>query len=227
MNIVLLGPPGAGKGTQAVAIRKHCGLVHVSTGELFRSALKDDSDLGRQVKEYLESGRLVPDKVTSTMVARRLDEPDCAAGCMLDGYPRTLQQAADLDELFAQRERILDFVLYFDVSEATAVDRLGGRRLCQACGAGYHIKYMPAKKENQCDACGGELMQRTDDMPDTIRDRLKVYGEQTSALVEEYDMRGLLYRLDANVSPTEITAAAMAILKVVGQSSTVPGRSKT
>jgi len=208
-------------------IRKHCGIVHVSTGDLFRSALKDDSDLGRQVKEYLESGQLVPDKATSAMVARRLDEPDCAAGCMLDGYPRTQQQAADLDELLAQRERILDFVLYFDVSEATAVDRLSGRRLCQACGAGYHVRYMPPKKENQCDACGGELIQRTDDMPDTIRDRLRVYAEQTSALVEEYDMLGLLYRIDANVSPAEITAAAMAILNSVGQRSIVPDRSKT
>lgn len=216
MNIVLLGPPGAGKGTQAAKIRRKYGVVHISTGDLFRAALKDESELGKSVKEYLESGRLVPDEVTSAVVARRIDQPDCAQGSMLDGYPRTLKQAADLDKLLEERSRKLDLVLYFDVTETTAVERLSGRRMCKTCGAGYHVKHMPPKQENLCDRCRSELIQRTDDRPETIRERLNVYTEQTKALVKEYKSRGLLRRVDANKAPEEVAAAVFAVLDGAG-----------
>ncbi len=215
MNIVLLGPPGAGKGTQAKKIRERYGLVHLSTGDLFRAALKDESELGRKVKSYLDSGKLVPDEVTSAMVARRIEQPDCEAGCMFDGYPRTLRQAADLARLLEERNRKLDAVLYFDVSDETAVERLSGRRLCKQCGASYHIKYMPPKEDGRCDKCGGELIQRSDDRPETIRDRLRVYEEQTSALVAEYEREGLLHKIDANGPPETVTALVMNALAEV------------
>jgi len=226
LNLVLLGPPGAGKGTQAEKIRERCGVVHVSTGDLFRAALKDKSDLGRQVKEYLESGRLVPDEVTSAMVARRLDDPDCMAGYVLDGYPRTLKQAADLNGLLKERGRKLDVVVYFGVTEATAVERLSGRRLCKQCGAGYHVVHMPTRREGRCDECGGDLIRRTDDEPDTVRDRLEVYAEQTSTLVEEYEKQGILSRIDANGSPDDVTEATMAALDAIGYRRATAGRSE-
>ena len=226
MNIVLLGPPGAGTGTQAAKIGERCGVAHISTGDLFRAALKENSSLGRQVKDYLEAGRIVPDEVTSAVVARRIDRPDCAGGCMLDGYPRTLQQEADLDKLLAQRGRELDIVLYLDVTETTAIARLSGRRLCPSCGAGYHIKYLPPAEDNTCDACGAELVQRRDDRPGTIRDRLKIYAEQTSALVEAYEKRGILSRVDANGPPGEVTNAMIAALEALHRNAPA-GRSET
>ncbi len=211
MIIVLLGPPGAGKGTQAKEIQARYGVAHVSTGDLFRAALKEDSDLGRTVKGYLESGGLVPDDVTCAMVAQRIGRSDCAKGFMLDGFPRTVGQAQALDVLLGSRGLRLDAVAYFDVTEATAVERLGGRLTCR-CGAGYHAKYMPPKEAGKCDRCGAALTQRTDDLPETIRKRLRVYEEQTAALIEEYGRRGLLRRVDANAAPEAVTAAVFAAL---------------
>ena len=146
MIIVLLGPPGAGKGTQAKRIQEGYHLVHISTGDLFREALEEDGELGRSVKEYLDSGRLVPDELTSAVVAKRIERPDCADGVMLDGYPRTPLQASALDEMLAKRGTELDLVLYFDVTERTAVERLGGRLICRECGFGYHVKHMPPRE---------------------------------------------------------------------------------
>lgn len=219
MNIALLGPPGAGKGTQAAKICEKYGVVHISTGDLFRAALKDESDLGRSVKEYLDSGRLVPDEVTSAMVARRIEAPDCADGFMLDGYPRTPRQAEDLSQMLADGGRRLDAAILFDVTEATAVERLSGRRSCPQCGSGYHVKYMPPQTDGVCDECGVALILRTDDEADTIRERLKVYASQTRALVKMYAAAGLLLRVDANGSPETVTDAVSAALERVAAGS--------
>ena len=215
MIIVLLGPPGAGKGTQAEQIRKRYGVAHVSTGDMFRAATKQQSDLGRTVRGYLESGTLVPDEVTSRVVAERLSQPDCADGVMLDGYPRTLGQAKALDGILTAKGASLDAVVYFDVTEETAVKRLSGRLTCPSCGAGYHRTYMPPKRDGQCDQCGAKLVQRADDHEETIRGRLKVYASQTEALVAEYDRRGVLRRIDANLAPREVTKAVFAALDAV------------
>ncbi len=213
MNLVLLGPPGAGKGTQAKKIQEQHGLTHVSTGDLFRAALANQTDLGRQVKKYLDSGQLVPDELTTAMVAERIAQPDCAGGVMFDGYPRTVGQAKALDGLLRKAGKKLDAVMYFDVTEETAVDRLSGRRMCKGCGAGYHVKYMPSAKAGVCDRCGGELYQRGDDKAETIRERLSVYTRQTEALIGEYRTRRLLMTIDANRTPEEVTAAVLKSLE--------------
>ena len=212
MILVLLGPPGAGKGTQAKKIETKYGTPHISTGDLFRAALKDDRELGRSVKDYLESGQLVPDEVTTAVLAKRLAQPDCAGGAMLDGFPRTLGQVEALDRLLADQSRNLDAVFYFDVTDETAVERLSGRRMCKKCGANYHLKFMPPRDPEKCEKCGGDLYRRTDDRPETIRERLKVYANQTAALVEEYERRGILKRIDANGAPEGIAEAVNDVL---------------
>jgi adenylate kinase len=186
---------------------------------MFRAATKLESELGRTVRGYLESGRLVPDEVTSRVVADRLSRPDCEKGVMLDGYPRTVGQAKDLDGILAVKSLDLDAVLYFDVAEETAVERLSGRLTCPSCGAGYHRKYMPPKVDAKCDKCGADLIQRADDKPETIRDRLKVYANQTESLVVTYDRRGVLRRIDANKAPEDVTAAVVEALDAVSRGS--------
>jgi adenylate kinase len=213
--IVLLGPPGAGKGTQARQVQERYRLPQISTGELFRAAMGSESPLGRSVKGYIESGRLVPDEATSAVVAERIAEPDCREGFMLDGFPRTLPQAEALDALLAARKLSLDAVLYFDVTDAVAVERLSGRRTCSRCNANYHVRHMAPKNAGCCDRCGSALTQRPDDQPDTIRERLRVYALQTRALVEEYDRRGILHRIASDEAPEKVTASVFAILDKV------------
>jgi adenylate kinase len=220
--IVLLGPPGAGKGTQARQIQERYGLPQISTGDLFRAAMGGESPLGRSVKGYIESGRLVPDEVTSAVVAERIAEPDCAKGFMLDGFPRTLPQAQALDALLAARGLPLDAVLYFDVSDEVAIERLSGRRMCSQCNANYHVRHMPPKQAGRCDRCGSALTQRPDDKPDTIRKRLQVYAQQTHALVEEYDRRGVLYRIASDQAPDEVAASVAAMLDKISARSSLP-----
>jgi adenylate kinase len=220
--IVLLGPPGAGKGTQARQIQERYGLAQISTGDLFRAAMGRDSALGRSVKGYIESGRLVPDEVTSAVVAERIAEPDCRKGFMLDGFPRTLPQAAALDALLAARGLPLDAVLYFDITDEVAVERLSGRRTCPKCNANYHERNMPPKKAGVCDRCGTALVQRPDDKPETIRKRLQVYAQQTHALVQEYERRKRLHRIASGEAPEKVAAAVVSILDKVSARSPLP-----
>jgi adenylate kinase len=186
LYIVLLGPPGAGKGTQAQLLSEAFGIPHVSSGDLFRDNLQQETELGLLAKSYMERGELVPDDVTVKMVIDRLHREDCEAGALLDGFPRTLEQAAALDEALAMQGHHLSAALLIDVSDEEVVARLSGRRVCRDCGAVYHTRYNPPSKPGVCDQCGGPLYQRADDRPETVRNRLLVYYRQTSPLVGYY-----------------------------------------
>ncbi|HHT9124535.1 MAG TPA: adenylate kinase [Candidatus Brocadiia bacterium] len=192
MNIVFLGPPGAGKGTQAETISNTKGLLHISTGDLLRQAVKDGTSTGVSAKEYMEKGLLVPDDVVLNIIAERISSDDHKHGFVLDGFPRTLVQAKALDETLRNIGERLDVVFYFAVSEDTAIQRLSGRRTCKTCGANYHVQYIPPLKEGICDKCGGQLYQRTDDKPETIAKRLRVYKEQTEGLIDYYKRNKVL-----------------------------------
>jgi adenylate kinase len=191
-NVVLLGAPGSGKGTQAERIVARYGLPHVSTGDMLRSALAKGTEMGREAKRYMDAGELVPDEVVIGVVRDRLAEDDTHAGFLLDGFPRTLEQAGRLDALLGDAGRGLTHVIQLDVPEDELVERLAGRRLCRSCGKGYHVVFDPPRVEGVCDACGGELYQRADDNEETVRNRLAVYRAQTEPLVEYYRARGLL-----------------------------------
>ncbi len=186
MQIVFLGPPGVGKGTQAKTVAQEQGVPHISSGDMLREAIHLETPTGRKAKTCVESGRLAPDDVMIDLIAERMARPDCAKGFVLDGFPRTLAQAEALDAMLKDKRRPLNAVLYFDADEATIVERLSGRRLCKTCGAGYHVKFMPSARQDICDKCGGPLYQRADDKAETIRERLQVYNRQTAALIEYY-----------------------------------------
>ena len=192
LNIVLLGAPGSGKGTQAERIAPAFALPHISTGDILRGAVKAGTELGRTAKRFMDSGELVPDEVVIGIIRERLSEPDTTAGFMLDGFPRTLEQATALDEMLADAGRALRFVLLIDVPEEELVQRLAGRRACRSCGRGYNVVFDPPRVEGVCDACGGELFQRDDDNEDTVRNRLTVYRRQTEPLVGYYRDKGIL-----------------------------------
>jgi len=192
LDIVLLGAPGSGKGTQAERIAPAFGLPHISTGDILRGSVKAGTELGRTAKRFMDSGELVPDEVVIGIIRERLGEPDTAAGFMLDGFPRTLEQATALDEMLAGAGRALRFVLLIDVPEEELVQRLAGRRACRSCGRGYNVVFDPPKVEGVCDTCGGELFQRDDDNEDTVRNRLTVYRRQTEPLVGYYRGKGIL-----------------------------------
>ncbi len=204
MNLVLLGAPGAGKGTQAAIITKKYGLVHISTGEILRARIKDGSPVGEKAKAYVESGQLVPDEIVIEMVKDRIAQPDCEKGFILDGFPRNYDQAVALDECLEALGKKIDIALNFDVSEETIIERLTGRRVCKNCGATYHIKNMPPKVEGICDKCGGELIQRKDDTEETIKNRLKVYRETAAPLIDYYNKKGILVTLQADKNYMEI-----------------------
>ncbi|NPV30141.1 MAG: adenylate kinase [Firmicutes bacterium] len=196
MRILLIGPPGAGKGTQAARIAGFCEVPHISTGDIFRAAVQAGTELGRKAREYLDAGRLVPDEITIEIIRERLKQPDCSRGFLLDGFPRTLPQAEALDRLLADLGTHLDVVLYIRVSPEVLVERLTGRRVCRNCGATYHVLFQPPRLPGVCDRCGGELYQRSDDTAETVRDRLEVYMSQTAPLLEYYRERGLLKEID-------------------------------
>lgn len=213
MVIVLLGAPGAGKGTQAEILSEKLGLPHVASGDLFREALRDETPLGLRARYYMERGELVPDEVTIAMVAERLEKPDCQNGVILDGFPRTIPQADALDVLLARQGQAVNIVPYIRVSVESLVKRLGGRWTCQTCGAVYHMLFDPPKVAGVCDVCGGELYQRADDTPETQRKRIDVYFEQTQPLIEYYRQRGLLVEIDGEKDIDSVQAELLAAIE--------------
>ena len=196
MNLILLGPPGAGKGTQAALLSQRLGIPHVASGDLFREAMKKGTGWGKKARSYMERGVLVPDEVTNAMIEKRLKEPDCAQGVILDGFPRTIEQARALEGILAERGKKIDWVLLTQVSEGTLIERLSGRRTCRRCQANYHILFNPPQKEGVCDKCGGDLYQRSDDREETVRRRFRVYSEETAPLIDHYRRQGLLTEID-------------------------------
>jgi len=216
--IVLLGAPGAGKGTQAERLERDLGLPHIATGDLFRDALKKETELGRLAKSYMDKGQLVPDDVTVPMVRERLAQDDCERGAILDGFPRTVQQAEALDEVLAKRGSRVSLVPYIKVDTETLVARLGGRLTCRQCGAVYHALFNPPARDGVCDNCGGELYQREDDKPETQRRRIEVYLDETAPLIDYYGQRGLLVEIDGEGDvDTVYRALSAAIAGVTAQ----------
>ena len=206
MKIILMGPPGAGKGTQAEKLVDLYQIPHISTGDMFRKAQKDGTELGLKAKSYMDQGQLVPDEVTVGIVKERLAEADCKEGFLLDGFPRTVQQADALDTILAELDMALDCVVNIEVDKAFLVDRLTGRRVCRACGATYHIANKAPKVEGVCDKCGGELYQRGDDTIETVSNRLDVYAAQTAPLIDYYKSKGIMSSIDGSTSMEEVLA---------------------
>jgi len=196
--IVLIGAPGAGKGTQAARLRELLNLPHVASGDLFRENLKNQTELGLKAKAYMDRGELVPDDVTIAMVMERLSRPDCANGALLDGFPRTIAQAEALDRALAATGRKIGVVPYIAVPDEALVERLSGRWLCRTCGESYHTLFNPPRRAGVCDKDGGELCQRDDDKPETVRNRLKVYWQQTSPLIDYYRRHGVLVEVNGD-----------------------------
>lgn len=205
MNLVLLGPPGAGKGTQARLLAERCRVPGISTGDILRTAVRDATDLGRTARTYMDRGALVPDEVVVGIVEERLAAHDTCGGFILDGFPRTLAQARALDGFLADRKRPLRRVLHLAVEDADVVRRLSGRRTCPKCGAQYHVEFNPPPRRDVCGRCGAGLVQRDDDREETIRARLRVYREETEPLVEYYAQQGLLERVAATGPVEEVS----------------------
>ncbi len=201
MRIILLGPPGAGKGTQAKSLAVKLGLAHISTGDILRQNVAKSTALGAQAKEYMHQGILVPDELVTRMVKDRLSEPDAAKGFILDGYPRNLKQAESLEAMLKELGMNIDFVIDLDVDEKIVIERLSGRLACQGCNANYHIKNMPPKKPMICDNCGQALYQRQDDKEETIKKRLEVYREESRPLIEHFRQENKLQRIYAGDDP--------------------------
>lgn len=198
MFFILLGAPGAGKGTQADIIVKEMSLPHVASGDLFRHALKNGTELGKQAESYMKAGKLVPDEITIKMILERIAQPDCNNGCVFDGFPRTLEQAKALDTALEKQGKAIEKAIYIEVPSEVLLERLTGRWICRNCQSPYHLKNSPPKKAGVCDKCGGELYQRADDKEETIKERLKVYFAQTMPLLEYYEKKNRLFRVNGN-----------------------------
>jgi len=208
MRIVLLGPPGIGKGSYAKELSKRLGIPHISTGDIFREEIKKETELGKKVKKYVEKGELVPDEIVIEVVRNRLSQPDCQKGFILDGFPRTLIQAKALNEITK-----IDIVFNFEAPIDVIIDRVSGRRICRKCGAIYHIRYNPPKKNGICDICGGELYQREDDKPEIVKHRLELYDKQFKPIVEYYEKKGLLVTINAARKINEVVDECISIIK--------------
>lgn len=212
MKIVMLGAPGAGKGTQAKMIAEKYGIPHVSTGDIFRANIKNKTELGAEAKKYMDQGLLVPDELTVKILLDRVARADCRNGYVLDGFPRTIPQAEVLDQALEKIGDQIDFAVNVSVPDENIVKRMSGRRACVGCGATYHIEHIPPKKEGICDTCGMELILREDDKPETVQNRLNVYHSQTQPLIEFYQKKGILQTVDGTVDMKAVFDAIVAIL---------------
>ena len=212
MKIIMLGAPGAGKGTQAKMLAEKYKIPHISTGDIFRANIKNGTELGRQAKEYMDKGLLVPDELTVKILLDRVAQADCSDGYVLDGFPRTIPQAEVLDEALTKLGEKIDFAINVDVPDENIVKRMSGRRACLKCGATYHIEHIPPKKEGICDTCGSELVLRDDDKPETVLSRLKVYHDQTQTLIDFYTAKGVLKTVDGTVDMKDVFSAIVKIL---------------
>lgn len=212
MKIIMLGAPGAGKGTQAKMIADKYGVPHVSTGDIFRANIKNGTELGMEAKKYMDQGLLVPDELTVKILLDRVSQPDCKNGYVLDGFPRTIPQAEVLDKALAELGESIDYAIDVDVPDENIVKRMSGRRACVSCGATYHVVHVPPKKEGICDRCGSELILRDDDKPETVKNRLDVYHKQTQPLIDFYKKKGVLKTVDGTVDMQDVFKAIVAIL---------------
>lgn len=212
MKIIMLGAPGAGKGTQAKMIADKYGVPHISTGDIFRANIKNGTELGMEAKKYMDQGLLVPDELTVRILLDRVAQDDCKNGYVLDGFPRTIPQAEVLDSELTKLGDHIDYAINVDVPDENIVKRMSGRRACLTCGATYHIEHVPPKKEGICDVCGSELVLRDDDKPEAVKNRLNVYHEQTQPLIDFYTEKGVLKTVDGTVPMEEVFAAITAIL---------------
>ena len=214
LNIVLLGPPGAGKGTQAELIVKKYGIPQISTGDIFRANIKNGTELGKKAKEYMDKGELVPDDLVVDLVKDRLEQDDCKNGFMLDGFPRTVFQAEELTKIMEAKSLSINYVLNIDVAPEKLIDRIAGRRVCKSCGATYNVNTKPTAKEGVCDACGGEVYQRADDNRETVENRINVYFAQTAPLIEYYEKAGVLATVNGDQAMDNVFSD---ITKVLGE----------
>ena len=212
MKIIMLGAPGAGKGTQAKKIAQKYEIPHISTGDIFRANIKNGTELGKKAKTYMDQGLLVPDGLTVDLVIDRVNQEDCKNGYILDGFPRTIPQAESLDAALAKMGQKVDYAINVEVPDENIINRMSGRRACVGCGATYHIKYNPPKTEGICDACGEKLILRDDDKPETVQKRLGVYHDQTQPLIDYYGKAGVLKEVDGTVDMEEVFLAIVNIL---------------
>ena len=214
MRIIMLGAPGAGKGTQAIKITSKYSIPHISTGDIFRANIKNGTELGKKAKTYIDQGLLVPDELVVDLVVERVKQDDCVNGYVLDGFPRTIPQAEALDKMLTEMGQTVDYAINVEVPDESIVQRMSGRRACVNCGATYHIVYAPTKKENVCDTCEGELILRDDDKPETVQKRLNVYHEQTQPLIDYYTEKEKLVEVDGTI---DIEKVFDAIVKILGE----------
>lgn len=214
MKIIMLGAPGAGKGTQAKKIADKYQIPHVSTGDIFRANIKNGTELGKKAKTYMDAGQLVPDELTVDLLMDRISQADCQNGYVLDGFPRTIPQAECLEKALSERNDAVDFAINVEVPDENIVARMSGRRACPSCGATYHIIHIPTKVEGICDRCGGKLVLRDDDKPETVKNRLSVYHAQTKPLIQFYGERKVLHEVDGTQEMEQVFAD---IVKVLGE----------
>ena len=213
MNMIFLGLPGAGKGTQAKKVSSKYNIPHIATGDIFRNAIKNETPLGKKAKSFIDQGELVPDEVTIGIVRNRLKEDDCKDGFILDGFPRTINQAEALKDIMEELNTKLDLALFIKVPEKELIKRLSGRRVCEDCGATYHVEFNPPEKEGICDKCGGNLIQRSDDTEETVKNRIEVNKEKTEKLIEFYDDKGILQTIESSGGIEEVFKKVTSVIE--------------